>query len=231
MLSGGSGRRLAAHGAPAQLEVSVSTPDPYRLDSLDQVRAIIGDESPGTRTKLNDALDETCRGFLAKSPFLLLATCDAQGRPDVTPRGDGPGFVTIADDRTLLIPEQKGNRLIFGLQNILANGRVALIFLVPGTEETFRVHGRAELTKDPAVLASLAQRGKPALLAIRVHVEQCFFHCAKAFRRSALWEPATWGSDPLRISFGAMFAKKFGADAELAAKIDASIEENYRTEL
>jgi PPOX class probable FMN-dependent enzyme len=208
----------------------VSSPDPHRLDSLEQVRAIIGDESPATRTKLNESLDETCRGFLSKSPFALLATSDAQGRPDVTPRGDGPGFAAVADDRTLLIPEQKGNRLIFSLQNILANPRVALIFLVPGTEETLRIHGTAELTKDPAVLASLTQRGKPALLAIRVHVEQVFFHCAKAFRRSALWDPATW-SEPLRISFCAMFAKKLGADAEIAAKIDAAIEENYRTEL
>jgi PPOX class probable FMN-dependent enzyme len=215
---------------PRNPEVFVSRSDPHRLARLEQVRAILGDESPATRTKLNDALDETCRGFLAKSPFALLATSDAQGRPDVTPRGDGPGFVAVDDDRTLLIPEQKGNRLIFALQNILVNPRVALIFLVPGTEETLRIHGTAELTNDPAVLASLVQRGKPALLAIRVHVEQVFFHCAKAFRRSALWEPATW-PDPLRISFGTLFAKKFGADAEIAAKIDASIEENYRTEL
>jgi PPOX class probable FMN-dependent enzyme len=204
--------------------------DPHRLETLDQVRAIIGAESPATRTKLNDSLDETCRGFLARSPFALLATCGADGRPDVTPRGDGPGFVAVADDRTLLIPEQKGNRLIFGLSNILANPRVALIFLVPGTEETLRIHGTAELTADPAVLASLTQRGKPALLAIRVRVDQVFFHCAKAFRRSALWDPATW-PEALRISFGTLFAKKFGADAEVAAKIDASIEENYRTEL
>jgi PPOX class probable FMN-dependent enzyme len=208
----------------------VSAADPHRLETLDQLRAIIGAESPGTRTKLNDALDETARGFVAKSPFALLATCDAEGRPDVTPRGDGPGFVAVADDRTLLIPEQKGNRLIFSLQNILANPRVALIFLVPGTEETFRVHGTAELTADPSVLAELEQRGKPALLAIRVRVERCFFHCAKAFKRASLWKPETW-PEPLRISFGTLFVKKFGADAELAAKIDASIEENYRTEL
>jgi len=204
--------------------------DAHRLDTLEKVRAIIGDESPGVRLKVNDALDEPSLAFLARAPFALLATCDADGRPDVSPKGDGPGFAVALDERTLLIPEQKGNRLIFGLQNILATSRVALIFLVPGTEETLRVHGRAELTADPALLARLEQRGKPALLAIRVHVERCFFHCAKAFRRSKLWSPETWPV-PLRISFGAMFAKKTGAGAELAAKIDASIEENYRSEL
>jgi PPOX class probable FMN-dependent enzyme len=208
----------------------VSAADPHRLETLEQLRAIVGAESPGTRTKLNDALDETARSFVAKSPFALLATCDAAGHPDVTPRGDGPGFVALEDERTLLIPEQKGNRLVFALSNILANPRVALIFLVPGTEETFRVHGTAELTADPAVLARLEQRGKPALLAVRVRVDRCFFHCAKAFKRASLWKPATWPA-PLRISFGTMFAKKYGADADLAAKIDASIEENYRTEL
>jgi len=208
----------------------MSPVDPHRLDSLAKVRAILGEESPATRTKLNDALDETSLAFLAKSPFALLATSDEDGRPDVSPKGDGPGFVVAADERTLLLPEQKGNRLIFSLQNILANPRVALIFLVPGTEETLRVHGTAELTADPALLASLTQRGKPALLAIRVRVERCFFHCAKAFRRSALWRTETW-PDPLRISFGALFAQKLGAGADLAAKIDASIEENYRTEL
>jgi hypothetical protein len=208
----------------------MAIPDPHRLGTLEQVRAIIGEESPATRTKLNGALDESALAFLARSPFALLATCDAQGRPDVSPKGDGPGFAIAEDEHTLLIPDQKGNRLIFGLQNILANPNVALIFLLPGTEETLRVHGSAELTADPAVLARLTQRGKPALLAIRVHVTLCFFHCAKAFRRSRLWEPATW-PERLRISFGEMFVRKQGLSADLATKIDASIDENYRTEL
>jgi PPOX class probable FMN-dependent enzyme len=208
----------------------MASADPHRLDTLARVRAIIGEESPAIRTKLNAVLDETALAFLAKSPFALLATCDAGGAPDVSPKGDGPGFAVAEDERTLLVPDQRGNRLIFGLQNILANPRVALIFLVPGTEETLRVHGTAELTADPAVLARLSQRGKPALLAIRVRVTQCFFHCAKAFRRSALWDPATW-PPRLRISFGEMFARKQGLAPELAEKIDASIEENYRTEL
>lgn len=203
--------------------------DPY-LMNLEQVRSVIGPENPAIRTKFYPALEETSSRFIRHSPLLLLSTVDGAGHPDVSPKGDGPGFVAIEDDRTLLIPERKGNKLIQGLQNILATGRVALVFLVPGTEETLRVHGRAELTRDPALLARLEERGQPALLAIRVHVEQVFFHCAKAFKRSKLWQPDTWPAN-LRVSFGGMFAKKLGAGADVAAKIDAAIEEDYRTSL
>jgi len=204
--------------------------DPHRLATLEQVRAIIGPEVPAIRAKFFPALEETSSHFIRHAPLVLLATVGADGRPDVSPKGDGPGFVAIEDERTLLIPERKGNKLIQGLQNILATGRVALVFLVPGTEETLRVHGRAELTGDPAVLARLSERGQPALLAIRVHVEQVFFHCAKAFKRSKLWQPETWPAK-LRISFGSLLAKKLGAGDEAAQKIDAAIEEDYRSSL
>jgi PPOX class probable FMN-dependent enzyme len=204
--------------------------DPHLLASLEQVRAIIGPENPAIRSKFYPALEESSSEYIRHSPLLLLSTVDREGHPDVSPKGDGPGFVAIEDERTLLIPERKGNKLIQGLQNILATGRVALVFLVPGTEETLRVHGRAELTADPAVLARLTERGQPALLAIRVHVEQVFFHCAKAFKRSKLWQPESWPAK-LRISFGTMFAKRLGAGADVAEKIDQAIEEDYRSSL
>ncbi len=206
------------------------TQAPHSLTTLEQVRAVIGEELPAVRTKLFQALDETSREFIARAPFVMLATTDAVGRPDVSPKGDGPGFVAIDADGSLLIPERKGNKLIFGLQNILANPRVALIFLVPGTEETLRVHGRAELTNDPQLLERLAARGQPALLAIRVHVERCFFHCAKAFRRSRLWQPETW-PERLRISFGKLLAQKLGGGESVAQAIDRSIEEDYSKNL
>jgi hypothetical protein len=204
--------------------------DPHLLGSLEQVRAIIGPEVPAIKAKFFPALEETASHFIRHAPLLLLATVDRNGHPDVSPKGDGPGFVAIEGAHTLLIPERKGNKLIQGLQNILATGRIALVFLVPGTEETLRVHGRAELTADPALLARLEERGQPALLAIRVHVEQVFFHCAKAFKRSKLWQPDSWPAK-LRISFGAMLAKKLGAGEEAAQKIDAAVEEDYRTGL
>jgi PPOX class probable FMN-dependent enzyme len=204
--------------------------DDHRLTTIEEVRAIIGDEVPAVRAKLFQGLDATARDFIAHAPLVLLATTDAEGRPDVSPKGDGPGFVAIEDDGTLVVPDRKGNKLIFGLQNILANPHVALIFLVPGTEETLRVHGSAELTVDPAVLERLAARGQPALLAIRVRVERCFFHCAKAFKRSRLWQPESWPAR-LRISFGKMLAPKLGGSDDLAQSIDRMIEEDYEKNL
>jgi hypothetical protein len=202
----------------------------HDLTTVEQVRAIVGEESPMTKTKLFDGLESTAIGFIRHSPFMLLSTADAEGRPDVSPKGDGPGFVVVEDERTLLVPEQKGNKLIFSLQNILANPRVGLLFLVPGTEETLRVHGRAQLTAEPAILERLSQRGKPALLAIRVHVDACFFHCAKAFKRSRLWQVESWPEN-LRISFGKLLAGKLGGGEDVVKAIDAFVEEDYKTGL
>ena len=204
--------------------------DPHALTTVEQVRAIIGEESPVVRTKLFQGLEATAKGFIARSPLVLLATADRDGRPDVSPKGDEPGFVAVEDDQTLLVPDRKGNKLIFALQNILANPTVALIFLVPGTEETLRVHGTAALTADPAVLQRLTARGQPALLAIRVRVERCFFHCAKAFKRSRLWHPETWPPN-LRISFGKLLAPRLGGGDDLAGSIDRMIQEDYKTNL
>jgi PPOX class probable FMN-dependent enzyme len=204
--------------------------DPHALESLDQVRALIGESMPAVQKKVFDRLGPTEIRFIAHAPFALLATADADGVPDVSPKGDGPGFVQVEDDGSLLLPERKGNRMILGLTNLLENPRVALIFLVPGTEETLRVHGRAELTRDPQILERLAARGQPALLAVRIRVERCFFHCAKAFRRSRLWQPDTW-PERLRISFGALLAPRLGGGADLEAAIDRSIEDDYRSNL
>ncbi len=205
-------------------------PDPHTLSTEADVRAIIGEELPVVRAKLFQELDDTARAFIARSPMLLLATTSADGMPDVSPKGDGPGFVAVEPDGTLLIPERPGNKLIMSLKNLLANPRVAMIFVVPGTEETFRVQGSAELTRDPAVLDRLAARGKPALLAIRVRVETCFFHCAKAFKRSKLWQPDTW-SERIKVSFGKLMAPKLGGGADLEKTIDDMLEEDYRDNL
>jgi hypothetical protein len=204
--------------------------DAHRLTTIEAVRAIIGDEVPVVRAKLFGELEETAVEFIRRSPLVLLATSDADGHPDVSPKGDGPGFVAVEDARTLLIPDRKGNKLIFGLRNILANPRVALIFLVPGTEETLRVHGTAELTADPAIVGRLSARGQPALLAIRVRVETCFFHCAKAFKRSRLWQPASW-PERVRVSFGRLLAPRLGGAPDLAQAIDRMIDEDYEKNL
>lgn len=197
--------------------------DAHRIASLAALRERIGEPNPATRQKLFDQLDEQMLAFLARSPFCLMATTDRDGMPEVSPKGDGPGFARVEDERTLVLPDRKGNKLLFGLQNLLENPRIGLIFLVPGTDETLRVGGRAELRSDPELLDKLSARGQPALLAIRVRVERCYFHCARAFLRAELWNPESW-PEPLRISFGRQLAPRLGGDAGLADAIDANIE-------
>jgi PPOX class probable FMN-dependent enzyme len=211
-------------------EVAMNAVDPHRIGSVEALRAVVGPNIPGLQLKVQDHLDEFARDFVARAPFLVLSTADAEGRQDASPKGDGPGFVLLEDERTLVIPDRPGNKLVFGLQNILANPHVGLLFLIPGTNETLRVAGRAELTRDPALLERLSARGKPAVLAIRVHVEECFFHCAKAFIRSELWKPERW-PERLRISFGRMLARKAGGDEKMADAVDAAVEQDYRTNL
>jgi PPOX class probable FMN-dependent enzyme len=208
----------------------MKTTDPYGITTVEQLRARIGEPHPLIPHKLWPALEPAAIEFIKRSPFLLLATADTAGNMDVSPKGDGPGFVVAENETTLLIPDRKGNKLIFGLQNILANPHVGLIFLIPGTDETLRVNGTAELTADPATLERLSARGQPALVAIRVTVRECFFHCAKAFMRSQLWHPESW-SQRYRISFGKMFASKLGGGEAMAQQIDQSVEEDYKNNL
>jgi PPOX class probable FMN-dependent enzyme len=204
--------------------------DPHAIRTPEALREIVGAGLPGLELKNQRLLDEFAVDFLARVPFLVLATADAAGNLDASPKGDGPGFVVVEDERTLLIPDRPGNKLVYGHLNILQNPRVGVIFMIPGTPETLRVNGTAELTADPAVLERLAARGRPAVLAIRVHVDECFFHCAKAFIRSKLWKPETW-PERHRISFGEMFAKVTGSDGATAQKIDEAVESDYRQNL
>jgi PPOX class probable FMN-dependent enzyme len=151
------------------MEVNMSAIDPHHIGTVEELRAVVGPNIPGIELKVQDHLDEFAREFVSCSPFLVLSTAGADGRQDASPKGDGPGFVLVENERTIVIPDRPGNKLVFGLQNILANPRVGLLFLIPGTNETLRVAGRAELTRDPELLQRLAARGKPAVLAIRVH--------------------------------------------------------------
>ena len=208
----------------------MNSADPHRITSVEQLRGLVGEPSGLVQHKLWNTLEAPTLDFIRRSPFLLLATSDEQGNLDVSPKGDGPGFVVIENERTLLIPDRQGNKLVFGLQNILANPRVGMIFLIPGTGETLRVNGQAELTTDPAILERLSARGKPAQVAIRVTVEQCFFHCAKAFLRAQLWKPEAWGMHHM-ISFGKIFAEKMGGDEKMAQQIDQFVEQDYKTNL
>jgi len=202
-----------------------------RIASVEHLRELLGEPSPLVRSKLHDALDAQALAFIARAPMLFLATAGADGAPMVSPKGDSPGFVHVEDARTLLLPERKGNKLIFSLQNILANPAVELIFLVPGTGETLRVGGTAQLDDDPALCARFVERDRPALLVTRVQVSRCYFHCAKAFLRSRLWEPASWAQTALRVSFGQEIARAGALAADEVDAFDRGVHERYRTDL
>jgi PPOX class probable FMN-dependent enzyme len=208
----------------------MANPSGYRISTVEQLAAIIGTPNPITPKKVMSALDEYATQFIARAPFLVIGTADADGNLDVSPKGDGPGFVAVEDAHTLLIPERKGNKLMFGFRNMLSNPRVGLIFMVPGTNETLRVNGSAEITAEPLVLERLSARGMPALLAVRVTVRECFFHCAKAFIRSELWKPESWG-ERMQISFGKMLARKAGLGEDGARQIDQAIAQDYKNNL
>ncbi len=201
-----------------------------RLTSLDDLRRVIPEPRPTTRVKILEALDDQSTAFLARCPFALVGTTAADGTVEVSPKGDDPGFIRVEDSRTLLIPERVGNNLAFGLSNILATGKIGLIALVPATGETLRVSGTAEIHDDPELLASLSSLGKPALLATRVHIQHCYFHCARSIVRAKLWKPEAWPA-PGRVSFGKIIAPKIGAGDDMAAQIDASVEGAYTTRL
>jgi hypothetical protein len=201
-----------------------------QIRDVASLRAITGEPSPQVPHKIHRQLNERAQAFIARSPMLLFATVDASGQPTVSPKGDEPGFVRVLDARTLLLPERKGNKLIFSLRNLLANPRVGLIFLVPGTDETLRVSGSATLRDDPELCAAFAARGRPALLAMRIAVSECYFHCAKAFLRSALWKPATW-PERVPISFGAEIAESGGLAVGEIEAFDQAVQGRYRTDL
>jgi len=200
----------------------------FRITSVTQLRGLVSEPGAMVRKKLLTELDSLAVDFIKRSPFLVLATADAEGNQDASPKGDHPGFVLVENPSTIVIPERKGNKLLFGLQNILANPHVAMVFMLPGTGETLRVNGIAELTTAPELLEKLTARGAPALLAIRVTIRECFFHCAKAFIRSQLWRPESWG-ERVSISWGTYLGPKIGADEAFARQVDKAIEEDYNS--
>ena len=201
-----------------------------RITTKEELRRVIAEPRPAAHVKILDALDDQSIDFLKRCPFALVGTTAADGTIEVSPKGDEPGFIRIEDSRTLLIPERIGNNLAFGLSNIIETGKIGMIALVPATGETLRISGTAEIHDDPELVASLSSLGKPALLATRVHIKHCYFHCARSIVRSKLWDPKSWPA-PNRISFGKIIAPRIGESDAVAAQIDANVEGAYTTRL
>lgn len=182
-----------------------------------ELRQVLGAPSQRAMDKTVSALDDNCRAFIAASPFLLIGSVDAQGRLDVSPKGDPPGFVQVLDDHTLAIPDRLGNRRADTFVNILQQPQVALLFLIPGKQDTLRVAGSAQIVRDESLRQGMAVQGKVPDLALVVQVQEAFIHCPKCMIRSHLWEPEHWPG----LEAVPSMAQTFIAHA----KLDQSLEE------
>jgi PPOX class probable FMN-dependent enzyme len=154
-----------------------------------QLREIIGEPTALVVTKVTDRLNPLLRQFIERSPFVCVGTSSPDGGLDVSPRGDPAGFVRILDERTLLLPDRPGNRIADTLTNLLVDPRIALLFLIPGIGDTFRVNGTSEIIDDPELLADSAVDGKPPRLGLLVSIQECYTQCPKAIIRSEVWNP------------------------------------------
>jgi len=164
------------------------------IETREQLRAVLKEPSELVTRKSLAQLDKYCGVFIAKSPFVLLATADSHGNTDISPKGDPVGFVKVLNDKTLVVPDRPGNHRADSLENIIQNPNVGLIFLIPGKTETLRVSGTAQIVRDQDLRDSMAMRGRSPELAIVVTVEEAFFHCSKCMIRSKLWEHEQWPS-------------------------------------
>lgn len=202
-----------------------------KIQHLKALREALGGEPhPLSSKKIYNRLNPQMQAFIAQSPLLMLSTVDADGFPTISPKGDEAGFVYIEDSNTLLIPERKGNKLAFSLQNILDNGKVALLFSVPGVNETLRVHGKCSLIHDEALCKQLASQTHDALLIMRVEVINAYFHCAKAYLRSKTWKPESQSS-MLKVSFGKEIAGNVNEGEAFEEQVDNLVIESDKTEL
>ncbi|ARX80991.1 MULTISPECIES: MSMEG_1061 family FMN-dependent PPOX-type flavoprotein [Streptomyces] len=200
---------------------------PRRL-SLAEVRERLGPPDALVEAKILDRIDEHFRRFIAHSPFLSLATADAAGRADCSPRGDYPGFVKVLDEHTLAMPDRPGNKIADSFRNLAENDGVGLCFLIPGVRETLRVNGSAYATDEPDVLARMHTEGREAEMALIIEVEQAYFHCGRALVRSRLWDPASQALADEMPTAGELVTSQLGWDVDPKV-VDEGLEDAYHT--
>ena len=196
------------------------------IETVEKLRSSYGEPSERAVRKSLGRLDRHCRRFIELSPFVVLASAGADGRVDCSPRGDPAGFVAILDDRTILIPDRRGNNRADSLTNIIENPYVGLLFMIPGVDETLRLNGRTKLTTDPVRLEPLAVNGRMPRSGLVVEVEEVFLQCTKALVRSRLWADETRVDRQAALPpFGQMLADHIGEpdgealDRDLRARV------------
>jgi PPOX class probable FMN-dependent enzyme len=203
------------------------------IDTIERLEAINGKASPATQMKILNALEAHSKDFIERSPFLIISSGKADSL-DASPRGDKPGFVSVLDATTLLIPERPGNRIADTLTNILEQPGVGLLLLIPGMNETLRINGNAYITDHAPYLEQVAHNGKVPKLAIVVDIHQVYFHCAKAFIRSGLWDQETFMTRSDMPTLGKMILEQIrgdGVTTEEIALVDASLAQDTKDNL
>jgi uncharacterized protein len=201
------------------------------IDSPAALREIIKPPAELVVKKLLPALDGHARQFIARSPFVVIGTSGVSSGCDVSPRGESPGGFHVLDDRTLAVGDRPGNRRSDSFLNLLENPKIGLLFMVPGVDETLRVNGRGKIVVDAALFERLAVEGKPPLVALVVEVDEVFFQCAKAFRRSRLWDPAGWPDPNLQPSLARVLKDQVPSCEQTVEQLDAMIREGYQKRL
>ncbi|MCF3934674.1 pyridoxamine 5'-phosphate oxidase family protein [Acuticoccus sp. M5D2P5] len=202
----------------------------HQIHSEDELRSRFKDRNPLSIQKAHARLNRHDRDFIARSPFLVIGTQGANGVADASPRGDPPGFVAVIDDTTIAIPDRPGNNRLDTMTNIIENPAVGLIFLIPGFDETLRINGRAKITTAPSLLAEMAVRDRAPGVAIVVEIDEIFLHCAKAFRRSKLWDPASRQDRSEMPGLATMIlevANDGPVDADVGKDADEKVEASY----
>ena len=202
--------------------------DDYRITTSEQLHALFDAPSVMVQRKVMPCLDKHARAYIAHSPFVCLSSSNAAGRSDISPRGDAPGFVQVIDDNTLFVPDRPGNNRTDTMTNILENPNVGLYFMIPGVDETLRVYGKAELTRDPALLDRATVNGKTPKIGIKITVEGAHLHCGKAFKRSHLWDPAAKIDRKTLPSLGQMVRDQLRITDQTVEAVESAIEESYR---
>lgn len=199
------------------------------ITAAKELHELIGDPLPRVASKDRTSLDAYDTQWLAHSPFCLIATANADGTCDVSPKGDPPGFTLVLDDTTIAIPERPGNRRGDGFHNILSNPHIGLIYIVPGRTDTLRINGKATLVRDAPFFDEMTVKGHRPVIAIIVRIEQIFYHCAKAFLRSNLWQPSTW--NPSALPSRAEIAQRLERPDETLADLEQYYGPHYADSL
>ena len=204
------------------------------IDEEGTLRSKFGTVHPLAVTKSRPVIDKHSRQFIAMSPFVVISTANAEGKADLSPRGDPPGFVHVVDERTILIPDRPGNNRLDTMSNIVSNPNVGCLFFVPGFEDTLRLNGTARITESAELLRHCVVNGKQPKVGILITVEEVFLHCAKALKRSKLWSSEYRQDRAQMPSIARIILEQTGGagiDEAVAAKADADVEGDYKTGL